>query len=817
MPVTARAIWLLPDLIALPADLPAPASLEAPEASYPLTPLGDLPAEVAARHPHLAAYRAYAVSAPAAELVRTGPLRVGDEALQIGPLLDALYPAAPTHSYGPVREAGGMRVRLWAPTARAVSLLTLPESELGSAKPRVQEMRREADGSYLSQPLLTGDAYRFRIVRQSHVSGEVETVEVSDPYSVGLSADSRWSVALDLADPDLAPAGWHSHPAPKLRDTSAMTAYELHIRDFSRDDESVPAALRGSYLAFTETGSNGMRHLRELAEAGMNTVHLLPGYDIASIPPAPLHVSQKALAAHAPDSRAQQDAIARVRDSDAFNWGYDPRHWAVPCGAYCAGDEPPAAARRVRETREMVAALHGAGLRVVCDVVFNHTFAAGNHPDAVLDRVLPGYYHRLDADGNIEQSTCMNNTATERAMAAHLVRYACRLWADAYRVDGFRFDLMGHMPAALLEQIVADLGPEKTVYGEGWNFGEVADGRQFVQASQFGLAGSGIATFSDRLRDGVRGGGPSDADPTIQGYGSGAFSHPARGTGEKDAALLRAWIAAGLAGNLAEVRVPYGGKDVPAREIDYNGQPCGYARHICDTVNYVDAHDNETLWDALTLKLPAGAEMADRIRLNTLCLALATWGQAASLWHAGAELLRSKSLDRNSYDSGDWFNRYDVTGADNGFGHGLPPAWDNEERWHYMAPLLAREELRPTPEQVRHARDCALDVLRTLREVPQLRLGSAEKVLARVSFLQTPPELLVMRIAADSACGEADAYLTCNVSGREMPLQLPASAMLCSSLRGGADPRYRELRPAQPVSGVREWRLPPLSALVFVG
>ncbi|NEC92747.1 alpha-1,6-glucosidase domain-containing protein, partial [Streptomyces sp. SID12501] len=251
-------------------------------------------------------------------------------------------------------------------------------------------------------------------------------------------------------------------------------------------------------------------------------------------------------------------------------------------------------------------------------------------------------------------------------------------------------------------------GREVYLYGEGWNFGEVADDRLFEQATQGQLGGTGIGTFSDRLRDAVRGGGPFDEDPRVQGFGSGAFTDPngapVNGTEAEQLARVRHQadlVRLGMAGNLRSFELLTSDGTVRrGDQVDYNGQPAGYADSPEEVVTYVDAHDNETLFDNLYLKLPQDTPMADRVRMNTVSLATTTLAQTPSFWHAGADLLRSKSLDRNSYDSGDWFNVLDWSGRTNGFGRGLPPAADNEAKWPFQQPLLADPALVPTPADV---------------------------------------------------------------------------------------------------------------------
>jgi pullulanase-type alpha-1,6-glucosidase len=338
-------------------------------------------------------------------------------------------------------------------------------------------------------------------------------------------------------------------------------------------------------------------------------------------------------------------------------------------------------------------------------------------------------------------------------------------WARDYKVNGFRFDLMGHHSLenmTRLRQALDGLTVRKDgvdgkaiyLYGEGWNFGEVADDARFVQATQRNLAGTGIGSFSDRLRDAVRGGGPFDEDPRVQGFGSGLATDPngaeVNGTAEEQRADLRHLedlVRLGMAGNLADFRFRSStGEEVRGSEVDYNGQPAGYAADPAETVTYVDAHDNETLFDSLAFKLPRATTMADRVRMNTVSLSTVALSQGVVFWHAGTDLLRSKSLDRNSYDSGDWFNRVDWERRDNTFGSGLPLRVDNEAKWAYMRPLLADPALDPTPAAMDEAHARALDLLRIRSSSRLFRLGSLEAIQAKVSFLDSDPGVVAMLV-----------------------------------------------------------------------
>ena len=684
-----------------------------------------------------------------------------------------------TNGTAPTSTGARPSFALWAPTARAVTLLTWETGDpLGSVP--------EVPGPPVRTPAVRGEDGRWCVPNAEGAIGvgcqylwevevyvpstrTVETNLVTDPYSVALTLDSTRSVAVDLADGRLAPPQWATTPAPRLRNDSARSIYELHVRDFSAADPTVPPDLRGTYLAFTVEDSAGVRHLADLAEAGMNTVHLLPTFDIATIPEDRSAQRAPSIPAGAgPASTEQQAAIAAVADNDAYNWGYDPYHWGVPEGSYATEGHQDGGARVV-EFRQMVGALHALGYQVVLDQVYNHMAACGQDPFSVLDKVVPGYYHRLDAVGTVTASACCANTATENAMCERLMIDSVVRWARWYRVDGFRFDLMGHHPRATMERLRAALdrltpqadgvdGTGLYLYGEGWNFGEVANNALFTQATQGQLDGTGIGTFNDRLRDAVHGGSPFDPDHrTYQGFGTGLLTQSngldPRGWNDQAADLGHRTdlVRLGLAGNLRDyVMTLSDGSVRRGADLLHNGSPAAYASAPQENVNYVDAHDNETLYDLLAYKLPRGMTPAERVRMNTVCLATVALGQSPAFWCAGTELLRSKSLDRDSFNSGDWFNAIDFSGQSNGFGRGLPPASRNEGAWPIQGPLLADAWLRPTSEQIAAARAQALDLLRLRSSTPLFALGDAALIRDKLRFpgagFGAPPGAIAMLI-----------------------------------------------------------------------
>ncbi|MFD4226521.1 pullulanase-type alpha-1,6-glucosidase [Streptomyces sp. NPDC058545] len=728
-----------------------------------------------AKYPHLKDYPAFTVDPRDRDRVREalrGQLiatqRAANGALlaatgvQSAGVLDDLYGrSASTAALGPVFGHGRPTLSVWAPTAQTVAL------ELDGKNIPMRRDDRTGVWSVTGTAQWTGRPYRYVVKVWAPTVQKIVTNKVTDPYSTALTTDSARSLVVDLDAPALAPKGWTGLKKPAAVPLRDAQIQELQIRDFSIADPT--SEHPGEYLAFTDTRSDGMKHLKELADSGTSYVHLLPAFDIGTIPEKKSAQQKPAcdLSVYAPDSEEQQACVAKAAANDGFNWGYDPLHYTVPEGSYASD---PDGTRRTVEFRQMVQGLNGAGLRTVMDVVYNHTVASGEDDKSVLDRIVPGYYQRLLDDGTVATSTCCANTAPENTMMGKLVVDSIVTWAKEYKVDGFRFDLMGHHPKANILAVRKALdaltvakdgvdGKKIILYGEGWNFGEIADDARFVQATQKNMAGTGVATFSDRARDAVRGGGPFDEDPGVQGFASGLYTDPntstANGTrAEQKARLLhyQDLIKVGLTGNLAGYTfTDSSGRTVQGSGVDYNGAPAGYAAVPGDALAYADAHDNESLYDALAFKLPAATSAADRARMQVLAMATAALSQGPSLSQAGSDLLRSKSLDRNSYDSGDWFNALHWDCRDgNGFGRGLPPAADNESKWSYAKPLLASAVLSPGCAQIRGASAAYQDLLTIRTTEKEFDLSTTEQVQSTLSFplsgKDETPGVITMRL-----------------------------------------------------------------------
>ncbi|MFJ8582980.1 pullulanase-type alpha-1,6-glucosidase [Micromonospora sp. NPDC093277] len=767
---------------------------------------------------------------------------LGATGVQIPGVLDDVYRAATTAEFGPTFAGKTPTLAVWAPTARTVSLQLFDSPQGQPATVSMNRDDRTGVWSVRGTKAWAGKYYRYQVEAWQPAAQKIVTASVTDPYSVALAPDSTHSQIVDLDDPALAPAGWAKLRKPAAVPSSQAQIQELSVRDFSVADDTVPAERRGSYLAFTDPDTAGMKHLAALGEAGVNYLHLLPAFDFATIPEKRADQRQPGcdLAALPPDSDGQQKCVAAVADTDGYNWGYDPLHYTVPEGGYAVD---PAGARRTTEFRQMVAGINQAGLRVVMDVVYNHTSAAGTDPKSVLDQVVPGYYQRLLPDGTVASSTCCANTAPEHAMMGKLVVDSLVTWARQYKVDGFRFDLMGHHPKANILAVRAALdrltvakdgvdGKKILLYGEGWDFGEVAGDARFVQATQANMAGTGIGTFNDRLRDAVRGGGPFDDNPRIQGFASGLWSDP-NGDGvngsaaEQKARLLHQQdlIKVGLAGNLRDYRfTDSSGRQVTGAQVDYNGSPAGYTAAPGEAVTYVDAHDNEILYDALAYKLPQGTSAADRARMQVLALGTVVMGQGTGFVTAGSERLRSKSLDRNSYNSGDWFNqiRWDCAQG-NGFGAGLPPAADNQSKWSYARPLLADPKLVPDCAAINLADSRYAELLEIRRSSPVFGLTTADQVQQRVAFplsgTAETPGVLTMTIdgrGLDRTWKSVTVVFnaTAQAATQRVTGLRGADVSLHPVLRTSADP---VLRTASFDPGTGTFTVPARSVAVFVG
>jgi pullulanase/glycogen debranching enzyme len=753
----------------------SPAGVTGADGSIALNAVGTLPAALREKYPHLAGATALTMSTTdaagiaarasnqfaIAQFDASGKL-IQVTSLQTSGMLDDVFAGAAANatlglSYN---RNGAPTFRVWAPTAKAVSLNLYPDSNGASTATRAM-VRDSASGvwSYTAPDASWVNRYYYTYnvqVLSRWAGNTIVDNTVTDPYSLSVSANSQRSFVANLDSRALKPDGWDHHRIPRLDQPTDIALYELHIRDFSASDASVPAAHRGKYLAFTDDGSNGMRHLRELRKAGLTHIHLLPSFDYASVNET--GCTTPSIPNAAPNAPDQQAAVEATRGADCFNWGYDPVHYTAPEGSYATNASDGAV--RVREFRAMVQGLHEQGLRVVMDVVYNHTSASQQGPLSVLDKIVPTYYYRLNAGGGITNDSCCADTASENAMMAKLMIDSVSTWARDYKVDSFRFDIMGFTPLPVMKRLQAAVNAAAQrdiyIYGEAWNFGTVGNDARFVQARQANMYGSGIGSFNDRLRDAVRGGGCCDSGASLinqQGFINGAFYDPnAQSTQTRDDLLrLGDLVKVGLSGTLRDYSfVDRTGAVRRNSQIDYFGQQAGFAANPAETINYIEAHDNQTLFDLNAYKLPQATSMADRVRVQNLGAAINILSQGIPFLHAGQEILRSKSMDRDSYDAGDWFNKLDYSYQSNGFGVGLPMAGVNQDNWPLMSPILANPLIKPDTGAIVAARDYVNDMLAIRQDSALFRLRTGDEVSKRLRFHNTGPRqspgLIVMSL-----------------------------------------------------------------------
>lgn len=490
---------------------------------------------------------------------------------------------------------GSTEFRVWAPTASKVVLNLFKTGDGGEAYQTLVMNKGEKGVWSLSVDGVGHGTYYTYTVTTS--VGEQEAV---DPYakSAGLNGNRGMVIDLDLTDPD----GWNEVSYMNLSKYTDAVVWEVHVRDFS--NKIANSQYKGKYLAFTETGltnSNGISvGLDYIKQLGVTHVQLLPVFDYASVDEAN------------PDK--------------AFNWGYDPKNYNVPEGSYST--DPSDGAVRVNEFKQMVQALHAQGLSVVMDVVYNHTYDANSS----LNKIVPYYYYRYTSSGeNTSASGCGNDTASERAMYRKFMLDSLTYWMEEYKIDGFRFDLMGLHDLETMDQIEKALhaiNPSAIIYGEGWTMGSTSDGSLQANQSQIskieaveGSAGS-VGVFNDTIRDGLKG---SVFEAKGKGYINGNAS-----------------------------------ANFNAVKFAINGATGGGTWTVKDSnvINYMSCHDNLSLWDKLAITNADNSDL-ERMAMNNLGAAIIMVSQGIPFMQACEEMLRSKQGDENSYKSSDAINNID--------------------------------------------------------------------------------------------------------------------------------------------------------------
>lgn len=505
---------------------------------------------------------------------------------------------------GAVINGNSTTFKVWAPTASAVKLNLFTAGNDCEAFATVDMVKGEKGiWEHTQRDCGHGTYYTYT------VTTAMGTNEATDPYAktAGVNGDRSMVVDLDKTDPE----GWGKEFDSGINSYADAVIWEVHVRDFS--NKLTSSKYPGKYLAFTERGlTNGSGlpvGVDYLVNLGVTHLHLLPVYDYATVDET-------------------------KPDTPQFNWGYDPKNYNVPEGSYST--DPYNGEVRIKEYKQMVQGLHDAGLGVVMDVVYNHTYDA----NSAFNKIVPYYYYRYTSSGaNSSASGCGNDTASERYMFRKFMVDSVSYWAEEYDLDGFRFDLMGLHDVKTMQEIenaVHAINPKALIYGEGWTMGATIDGSDQANQSNInkitpseGAAGS-VAVFNDVIRDGLKG---STFEKLSQGFISGAYG------------LNRRKIEFGIMGG-----------DTIGATWTANGNM---------VINYMSAHDNHTLWDKLLLSNPVNTE-EQRVAMNKLGAGIIMVSQGTPFMQAGEEMLRSKDGDENSYMSTDEINniKWDVLTVD---------------------------------------------------------------------------------------------------------------------------------------------------------
>lgn len=539
------------------------------------------------------------------------------------------YPVYSGKDLGLVYTVQQSAFRIWSPPASQAQLIVY-EQGAGGTPLAVQDMKKSEAGTWTA--VLKGDHkgkyYAFRVLIEGKWMDEVP-----DPYVKLVGVNGKRGM---IGSPSMAnPAGWENDIAPVFKNKTDAVIYELHVRDASIHLNS-GINDKGKFTGLTETGtknsaglSTGLDHMKEL---GVTHIHLLPFYDFFTIDESKLNKPQ-------------------------YNWGYDPLNYNTPEGSYSS--DPYDGIKRVRELKQVVQQFHKNGLRVVMDVVYNHTmFSEKSH----MNQIVPGYYYRQKPDGSFSDATaCGNETASERAMMRKFILESVLYWAKEYHIDGFRFDLMGVHDIETMNLISRELHkirPDILLYGEGWTAGAcpLPDSVRALKKNAYKL--DKIAVFSDDIRDGIKGSVFENKD---RGFASGK-------------AGMEESIKFGVVAACKHPQVDY-------NKVNYSKAPYAKAPH--NTISYCECHDNHVLWDKLAISTDNITE-DDRKQMHKLSLSIVLTSQGISFLHAGTEFLRTKQGNENSFNAGDSINAID---------------WDlktaNKDVFDYVKGMIALRKKHP--------------------------------------------------------------------------------------------------------------------------
>jgi pullulanase len=511
------------------------------------------------------------------------------------------YPTCIDNNLWTDYSSGSTVFKLWSPVAEEVRL-NIYEKGHGENLLESYVMHQKADGLWKLK--LRGDYKGLYYTYQVKYKGKYLD-ETPGIYAVAVGVNGERAMVVDMEKTN--PAGWDNQTRPELKSLNDIILYELHVRDLTIDTES-GSKFPGKYLGLIETGtknnagySTGIDHIKEL---GVTHVHLLPVFDYYMVDETNLHTPQ-------------------------FNWGYDPHNYNTPEGSYST--DPFNGEVRIKEFKEMVMGFHNNGIRVIMDVVFNHTYLTEN---SLFNREVPGYYYRHDEDGEWSNASgCGNETASERTMMRKFIIESCKFWATEYKIDGFRFDLMGIHDIEtlnLLSEELKKIDPTIFVYGEGWTGGSspLPDSLRALKANTLKL--TEIAAFSDDIRDAIKG---SVFDTASKGFVNG-------GKGMEES------IKFGVVGSTNHLDIDYS-KCIYSKKY--------WAEKPSQAISYVSCHDNNTLFDKLVISR-RNTPLADIRKMDKLANAIILTSQGVPFLHAGEEILRTKDGEHNSFNLPDDIN-----------------------------------------------------------------------------------------------------------------------------------------------------------------
>ncbi|MCC6724658.1 MAG: type I pullulanase, partial [Saprospiraceae bacterium] len=544
---------------------------------------------------------------------------------------------------------------------------------------------------------LIGKYYNFQAqVDSFFLAGSV------DPYAKAVGTNGELAQVVDLAKTN--PAGWETDQRPPLASFADIILYELQLRDISIHPNS-GIKNKGKYLGLAETGTktaeglaSGLDHIKEL---GVTHVHIMPAFDFRSLDET-------------------------VTDNPNYNWGYDPQNYNVPEGSFST--DPSDGAKRILEFKTMVKALHDNGLRVVLDVVYNHT---GATQESVFNQFVPDYYYRRDAKGNYSNaSACGNEFASERPMASKFMLESMVYWAKEYHIDGFRVDLMGIHDIETMNNIAAELRKIDStifIYGEGWTAGSspLAEEKRAVKANAAKL--DGIAVFSDEFRDGVKG---HVFTPNAKGFINGELR-------------LEESVKFGIVGAVNHPQVKLD-------KVNYT--KTAWAKSPLQCIKYVSCHDNHSLWDRLQLSCPKNSEK-DRLNMDKLAQTIVFTSQGVPFLHAGEEMVRSKELVENSFESPDRINQIN---------------WDNKATYNDL--FVYYQQL-----------------IKLRKEHPAFRMSTEEQIKKHLKFLDYGHDNVIGFTLDDHANGDPWKRILViyngNGNGKQLPIPAGKWKIICTNHR----------------------------------